>query len=72
MEAGCTSIEHGTFLDDATLQLMAARCVYFATSVSADSLGMGDRIGSLAAGMEADIVAILRAIRWTTSPLCAK
>jgi imidazolonepropionase-like amidohydrolase len=27
--AGCTSIEHGTFLDDATLQLMAARGVYF-------------------------------------------
>jgi len=52
--------------------MMAARGVYFATSVSADSLGMGDRIGSLAAGMEADIVAILRAIRWTTSPLCAK
>jgi imidazolonepropionase-like amidohydrolase len=29
IEAGCTSIEHGTFLDDATLQLMAARGVYF-------------------------------------------
>jgi imidazolonepropionase-like amidohydrolase len=29
VEAGCTSIEHGTFLDDATLQLMAARGVYF-------------------------------------------
>jgi imidazolonepropionase-like amidohydrolase len=27
--AGCTSIEHGTFLDDATLELMAARGVYF-------------------------------------------
>ena len=27
--AGCTSIEHGTFLDDATLQLMASRGVYF-------------------------------------------
>jgi imidazolonepropionase-like amidohydrolase len=27
--AGCTSIEHGTFLDDATLQLMADRGVYF-------------------------------------------
>jgi imidazolonepropionase-like amidohydrolase len=27
--AGCTSIEHGTFLDDATLQLMAARGVFF-------------------------------------------
>jgi imidazolonepropionase-like amidohydrolase len=27
--AGCTTIEHGTFLDDATLQLMAARGVYF-------------------------------------------
>ena len=26
---GCTSIEHGTFLDDATLQLMAERGVYF-------------------------------------------
>ena len=29
IEAGCTSIEHGTFLDDATLQLMASRGVYF-------------------------------------------
>ena len=29
VEAGCTSIEHGTFLDDATLQLMADRGVYF-------------------------------------------
>lgn len=144
VEAGCTSIEHGTFLDDATLRLMAARGVYFdpnflvlhnyldnkpkflgianyneegfaymekglplvadvlkrarrarvkvvfgtdavagahgrnaeefiyrvkdggdtpmdaitsATSISAESLGMGDRIGSLALGMEADIVA---------------
>src|ERR1017187_6576173 len=27
--AGCTSIEHGTFLDDETLRLMAARGVYF-------------------------------------------
>lgn len=27
--AGCTSIEHGTFLDDATLQLMARRGVFF-------------------------------------------
>jgi imidazolonepropionase-like amidohydrolase len=27
--AGCTSIEHGAFLDDATLQLMAVRGVYF-------------------------------------------
>jgi imidazolonepropionase-like amidohydrolase len=27
--AGCTAIEHGTFLDDATLQLMAERGVYF-------------------------------------------
>ena len=27
--AGCTSIEHGTFLDDATLQLMADRGVFF-------------------------------------------
>jgi imidazolonepropionase-like amidohydrolase len=27
--AGCTSIEHGTFLDDDTLELMAARGVYF-------------------------------------------
>lgn len=27
--AGCTSIEHGAFLDDATLQLMADRGVYF-------------------------------------------
>ena len=29
IEAGCTSIEHGTFLDDATLDLMASRGVYF-------------------------------------------
>ena len=29
VEAGCTSIEHGTFVDDTTLQLMAARGVYF-------------------------------------------
>jgi imidazolonepropionase-like amidohydrolase len=29
IEAGCTSIEHGTFLDDATLRLIAARGVYF-------------------------------------------
>ena len=27
--AGCTAIEHGTFLDDATLELMAKRGVYF-------------------------------------------
>src|SRR6476620_2239424 len=27
--AGCTTIEHGTFLDDATLELMAQRDVYF-------------------------------------------
>ena len=27
--AGCTSIEHGTFLDDATLELMAQRGTYF-------------------------------------------
>jgi imidazolonepropionase-like amidohydrolase len=29
VEAGCTSIEHGSFLDDAVLQLMAAKGVYF-------------------------------------------
>ena len=29
VEAGCTSIEHGTFLDDATLELMAQRGVFF-------------------------------------------
>jgi imidazolonepropionase-like amidohydrolase len=145
VEAGCTSIEHGTFLDDATLDLMASRGVYFdpnflvlhnylenkpkflgignyndegfaymekalplvsevlkrarrhnvkivlgtdavagshgrnaeefiyrvkdggdtpmnalasGTSVAAESLRMGDRIGSLAEGMEADIVAV--------------
>jgi imidazolonepropionase-like amidohydrolase len=29
IRAGCTSIEHGAFLDDATLQLMADRGVYF-------------------------------------------
>jgi imidazolonepropionase-like amidohydrolase len=27
--AGCTTIEHGTFLDDSTLELMAQRGVYF-------------------------------------------
>jgi imidazolonepropionase-like amidohydrolase len=27
--AGCTSVEHGTFLDDAVLELMAQRGVYF-------------------------------------------
>jgi len=143
--AGCTTIEHGTFLDDATLEMMAARGVYFdpnflvlhnyldnkakflgignynetgfaymekalplvadllrrarkahvkvvlgtdavagahgrnaeefiyrvkeggdspmaallsGTSVAAESLGMGDRIGSLVPGREADLVAI--------------
>ena len=29
VEAGCTEIEHGTFLDDATLKLMADKGVYF-------------------------------------------
>src|SRR5205814_9524997 len=29
VRAGCTSIEHGAFLDDATLQLMADRGVFF-------------------------------------------
>jgi imidazolonepropionase-like amidohydrolase len=29
VEAGCNSIEHGTFLDDATLALIASRGVYF-------------------------------------------
>lgn len=29
IDAGCTSIEHGTFLDDATLDLMASRGVFF-------------------------------------------
>ena len=29
VEAGCTSIEHGTFLSDATLDLMAQRGTYF-------------------------------------------
>jgi len=143
--AGCTSIEHGTFLDDETLRLMASRKVYFdpnflvlhnylenkakflgignyneegfaamekglplvadvyrraralrlkivlgtdavagahgrnaeefiyrvkdggdtpmdalmsGASVAAESLGMGDKIGALAPGMEADLVAV--------------
>jgi imidazolonepropionase-like amidohydrolase len=143
--AGCTSIEHGTFLDDAVLELMAQRGVYFdpnflvlhnyldnkakflgignyteegfaymekalplvaevlkrarahhvkivlgtdgvagahgrnaeefiyrvsdggdkpmdaltsGTSMAAESLGMGDRIGSIAEGMQADLVGI--------------
>jgi imidazolonepropionase-like amidohydrolase len=29
IKAGCTSIEHGTFLDDATLDLMAQRGIFF-------------------------------------------
>ena len=145
IEAGCTSIEHGTFLDDATLDLMVRHGTYFdpnflvlhnylekkeqflgignyneegfaamekglplvadvyrrarahhvkiifgtdavagahgrnaeefiyrvkdggdkpmdalvsGMSMSAESLGMGDKIGSLASGMEADIVAV--------------
>jgi imidazolonepropionase-like amidohydrolase len=29
VEAGCTSIEHGTFLDDETLRLIAAKGAYF-------------------------------------------
>ncbi len=29
VEAGCTTIEHGTFLDDATLELMARRGTFF-------------------------------------------
>ena len=145
VNAGCTSIEHGTFLDDQTLELMAQRGVYFdpnflvlhnylenkvkflnignyteegfaymekalplvaavlrrarahhvkivlgtdgvagahgrnaeefiyrvkdggdtpmdalasGMSVAAESLGMGDQIGSLAKGMEADLVAV--------------
>jgi imidazolonepropionase-like amidohydrolase len=29
IEAGCTSIEHGTFLDDATLDMMVAHGTYF-------------------------------------------
>ena len=143
--AGCTSIEHGTFLDDATLKLMAEHGAYFdpnflvlhnylenkpkflgignyneegfaamekglplvadvlkrarrlhvkivlgtdavagshgrnaeefiyrvkdggdtpmdalmsGTSVAAESLGLGDRIGSIAVGMQADLVAV--------------
>jgi imidazolonepropionase-like amidohydrolase len=29
VNAGCTTIEHGTFIDDATLQLMAAKGTFF-------------------------------------------
>ena len=32
--AGCTSIEHGTFLDDATLQLMVDRGVFLRSEFS--------------------------------------
>jgi len=141
VEAGCTSIEHGTFISDATLDLMAARGTFFdpnllvlhnyldnrggftfspetlaalekaigptidalrrararrvkivfgtdavagahgrnaeefvyrvrdareapmnaivsATSMAAESLGLADRIGALAPGLEADVVAV--------------
>ena len=141
VKAGCTSIEHGTFLEDTTLDLMAQRGTYFdpnllvlhnyldkrasftftdaqldtlekgipptddvlrrararhvkivfgtdavagshgrnaeefvyrvndahekpmdaivsATSVSAESLGLGDKIGTIAPGFEADLVAV--------------
>jgi imidazolonepropionase-like amidohydrolase len=34
VEAGCTAIEHGTFLDDVTLALMAGRGTYFAPTFS--------------------------------------
>jgi imidazolonepropionase-like amidohydrolase len=114
IEAGCTSIAHGTFLDDATLDLMASRgaamekglplvadvykrarahhvkivlgtdavagshgrnaeefiyrvkdggdkpmdALLTGMSVAAESLGMGNEIGSIAPGMQADIVAV--------------
>ena len=36
----------------------AADALVGATSLNAESLGMADRIGSLAAGMEADVIAV--------------
>jgi len=94
--AGCTSIEHGTFVSDATLDVLrrarakhvkiafgtdavagahgrnaeefvyrvrdahetAMDAIASATSVSADSLGLGGRIGTIAPGREADLVAV--------------
>jgi imidazolonepropionase-like amidohydrolase len=106
--AGCTSIEHGTFIDDPTLKLMAEHGTYFdpnvtkrayklhvkmvlgtdgvagshgrnaeefiyrvkdggtspmdaivsGTGMAAEALRLGDKLGSVKEGLQADIVAV--------------
>jgi imidazolonepropionase-like amidohydrolase len=62
--AGCTAIERGTFVTDETLDYRVKESgekpmdvIVSATALSAESLGLGDRIGAIAAGYAADIVA---------------